>query len=89
MNKDDFRKLKEDLTLLLMYMNRFTDKTRDIEGNLLHRAWKGYDFDDINNLEDKGFIFQTSKRAKSIYFTEEGLKRAEILMNEFTHSMND
>ena len=83
MNKDDFRKRKEDLTLLLMYMNRFTDRARDVEGNLLHRAWKGYDFDDINNLEDKGFIFQTSKRAKSIYFTEEGLKRAEILINEY------
>ena len=79
MNKDDFRKLKEDLTLLLMYMNCFTDRARDAEGNLLYRAWKGYVFDDINNLEDKGFIFQTSKRAKSIYFTEEGLKRAEDL----------
>ena len=79
MNEDDFQKYKEDLTLLLMYMNRFTDKARDAEDNLLHRAWKGYVFDDINNLEDKGFIFQTSKRAKSIYFTEEGLKRAEDL----------
>ena len=79
MNKGDFRKLKEDLTLLLMYMNRFTDRARDVEGNLLHRAWKGYDFNDIDNLEDEGFIFQTSKRAKSIYFSEEGLKRAEDL----------
>lgn len=79
MEEKDYRKYKEDLTLLLMYMNRFTDRTRDLDGNLLHRVWKGYDFSDINNLEDKGLVFQTSKRTKSIYFTEEGLKTAEDL----------
>lgn len=82
MKENNYREIKEDLTLLLMYINRFTDSSRDVEDNLLQRAWKGYDFDDINNLEDKGLIFQTSKRTKSIYFTEEGLKRAENLFEK-------
>jgi len=44
-----------------------------------HRAWKGFDWDAMDRLHEKGFISNPASKAKSIVFTEEGLKRAEAL----------
>ena len=44
----------------------------------VRRAWKGHDFDTLNELEEKGLITQ-SKTAKSLYFTEEGIAMAKEL----------
>jgi hypothetical protein len=41
------------------------------------RAWKGFDWDAMNRLHEKGFISEPRGRAKSIVFTEEGLQEAE------------
>jgi hypothetical protein len=43
------------------------------------RAWKGFDWDAMNRLFDKGFISDPVGKAKSVVFTEEGLKRSERL----------
>jgi hypothetical protein len=43
------------------------------------RAWKGFDWDALNRLYDKGLIVDPVTKAKSVVFTEEGLKRAEVL----------
>jgi hypothetical protein len=59
------------LTLLLLYLTSWK------EGEA-QRAWKGYDFDVLNKLEEDGFIAQ-SKTAKSVYLTEEGIKAAKKL----------
>ena len=63
------------LTLLLLYLNSWEEKIFDTH---VHRAWKGYDFDTLNALEEKGYISQ-SKTAKSVYLTEEGVKFAKEL----------
>jgi hypothetical protein len=63
------------LTLLLIYLNSWEEKNFDTP---VHRAWKGYDFDALNALEEKGYISQ-SKTAKSVYLTEEGVKLAKEL----------
>lgn len=41
------------------------------------RAWKGFDWDAMNRLYDKGFIGDPVSKAKSVVFTEEGLRRSE------------
>ena len=41
------------------------------------RAWKGLDWDALNRLYEKGLIGDPVNKAKSVVFTEEGLKRAE------------
>ena len=41
------------------------------------RAWKGFDWDALNRLYDKGLIADPVNKAKSVVFTEEGLKQAE------------
>lgn len=65
----------EELTLLLLYLTSWDESKKDDPIPLI-RSWKGYDFNVINSLADKGLIFG-SKRAKSVYFTEKGIKLAE------------
>ena len=43
------------------------------------RAWKGFDWDALDRLCQKGLIADPVNKAKSVVFTEEGLKRAEEL----------
>lgn len=43
------------------------------------RAWKGFDWDALNRLHQKGMIGDPVGKAKSVVFTPEGLKRAEEL----------
>ena len=40
------------------------------------RAWKGHDWDTLDNLHAKGYISNPATSAKSVVFTEEGLDRA-------------
>jgi len=46
------------------------------------RAWKGFDWDAMNRLHEKGFISDPRGRAKSVVFTEEGLAEARKLLEE-------
>lgn len=46
------------------------------------RAWKGFDWDAMNRLHAKGFISDPVGKAKSVAFTEEGLREAKRLLEE-------
>ena len=46
------------------------------------RAWKGFDRDAMNRLHEQGCIADPQSKAKSVAFTEEGLTRAERLLEE-------
>jgi hypothetical protein len=46
------------------------------------RAWKGFDWDAMNRLHEKGFISDPVGKAKSVVFTDEGLAEAERLLEE-------
>jgi uncharacterized protein DUF6429 len=46
------------------------------------RAWKGFDWDSMNRLHEKGFIFDPRGKAKSAVFTEEGIIEAEKLLRK-------
>jgi hypothetical protein len=43
------------------------------------RTWKGLDWDVMNRLHDKGLITDPKSKAKSVLFTEEGLKESQRL----------
>lgn len=47
------------------------------------RAWKGFDWDTMNRLHEKGFITNPVGKAKSVGMTEEGYKKAEELFSKF------
>jgi hypothetical protein len=43
------------------------------------RAWKGFDWDAMDRLAQKGFISDPRGKAKSVVFSDEGLARAREL----------
>jgi hypothetical protein len=45
------------------------------------RAWKGFDWEAMNRLHDKGFISDPRGKAKSVVFTETGLSEARRLLH--------
>ena len=47
------------------------------------RAWKGFDWDTMNRLHDKGFIDNPVSKAKSVVVTPEGCKRQRSFLRSF------
>lgn len=62
----------DDTTLALLWLVMEKDKYGV-------RAWKGFDWDTMNRLHEKGFISDPKSKAKSVVVTEEGEKRAQEL----------
>jgi Domain of unknown function (DUF6429) len=46
------------------------------------RAWKGFDWAALERLHAKGMISNPVGKAKSVVFTEEGLREAERLFEQ-------
>ncbi|MEM9354831.1 MAG: DUF6429 family protein [Pseudomonadota bacterium] len=46
------------------------------------RAWKSHDWDSLSRLQEAGYIQDPVGKAKSVVFTEEGLKRSEELLSK-------
>lgn len=46
------------------------------------RTWKGFDWEAMNRLHEKGFISNPLGKAKSVVFTEEGLAQSKKLAEE-------
>ncbi|RQD67628.1 MAG: transposase [Tindallia sp. MSAO_Bac2] len=67
--------------MMLMYLTKFNDANRF--GSNHDMAWKGYDFDVINELDSEEFIRQGSRRSKSVAITEEGKKLAKELLDKY------
>jgi hypothetical protein len=64
----DERKIDEAV-LALLYLTLH-------DGN---RAWKTIDFATLDRLQEQGFLSGAVTRAKSVVFTEKGLRAAEQL----------
>ena len=45
------------------------------------RAWKGFDWDALDRLHEKGLIDDPANNAKSVVLSDEGLQEAERLFN--------
>jgi hypothetical protein len=71
----------EELTLLVLYLSSWEEQVAS--GLTIRRAWKGYLFEVLNELEEKGYVSQ-SRRAKSLTLTEEGVRRAQELEARYT-----
>lgn len=65
----------DEMTLALLYLVMWDDE-------IGVRAWKGFDWDTMNRLCDKGYISNPKGKAKSVSFTEEGAKLSEELFNK-------
>lgn len=59
----------DEAVLALLYLGRHEHS----------RAWKSFDWDAMERLHKKDFISNPASKAKSVAFTEEGLKHAEAV----------
>ena len=80
--KTETKKAIMELTLLLMYLNRFTEE-KEFKSAKDFFAWKGYNFAIINELDDADFIHQGKYRSKSVYITEKGIEEAKKLLEKY------
>lgn len=80
---DSKDKRVEDLALLLLYVTSWEE--REFPGVL--RSWKGYPFEVLDSLTDRGLI-RTSKTAKSVSLTDEGIRAARNLEKKYLAKVN-
>ena len=75
----DRRDAARDLTMMLLELNSWEEgkgKSRQ------KRAWKGFDFEDLGDLAEEGYVVDNHK-AKSLTVTDEGTRRAEELFAQY------
>ena len=72
-----------DLTLILIYLSSWTERPGEAP-----RFWKGFQFEILNQLGDEGLI-QDSRRAKSAYLTDAGVRRARELLTHYGFKTSD
>lgn len=65
----------DEFTLALLYLVMYDDEYGA-------RAWKGFDWDTMNRLHEKGFIGNPVGKAKSVVITSEGGKKARELFEK-------
>ena len=47
------------------------------------RVWKGFDFESLGRLHEKGFIRDPKNKTKSVVLTDEGLAKSKALFEEY------
>lgn len=74
----------KELTMALIYLSRFCEGGKFSEAKEFY-AWKGYDFDILNNLEEEEYISQgrNPSRTKRVYLSESGLEYARKLLKKY------
>ena len=73
----EFDKEKVDeMTLALLYLVMVDEKH-------VTSAWKGFDWETMSRLYEKGYISNPKGRAKSVGVTAEGRKKAEELFEKY------
>jgi len=70
----------KDIHLLLIYLSGWYEDSTRVPGKKVFRAWKGYLFDILNELERDNLIQQFRK---SLILTDEGLKKAKGLKERY------
>ena len=64
----------DEMTLALLYL--VVCEREEGQGA---RAWKGFDWDTMDRLCEKGYIGSPKGKAKSVAMSEEGFRKAEEL----------
>lgn len=71
-----------ELNLLLLYLSGWEEESRNTPGEKIYRAWKGFLFEVLNQLEEEAMI-QQFRNGKSVVLTKEGIEKAKELKERF------
>jgi hypothetical protein len=66
----------DDAVLALLYYTSFTEGKGEFA---VTRAWKSHDWEALNRLCDREFIFDPKNKYKSVVRTKEGQRKGEEL----------
>ena len=66
----------DEMTLALMWLVMWDEE-------ILSRAWKGFDWDTMDRLHEKGLIDDPKSKAKSVAVTPEGRHKAQELFHKY------
>jgi hypothetical protein len=65
----------DEMALALMYLGMFSEKS-------IWHAWKGFDWDILDRLHEKGYISNPKSAARSVVVNESGVRLAEELFKQ-------
>jgi hypothetical protein len=71
-----------ELTMLLIYLTGWEEDKRNAPGKKVFRAWKGYKFEVLDELQQGRLISQTPG-GKSLILTDEGKQKALELKEKY------
>ena len=71
-----------DLTLAMIYLTSFKEKSRLRSEDQLFRAWKSYDWDTLDKLSEEDLIIDRHGN-KSLYLTKEGEQKAKEILEQY------
>lgn len=74
----------KELTMILMYLTRFSEYDKFLHKELFY-AWKGYNFDTLNDLAGEKYINQGDhpSRSKKVVLTSAGQDYAKELLAKY------
>ena len=88
MLEENFEKI-EELTMLLLYLTSWNeegykyDEKDNLSKQQFKKSWKGYSFEALNVLTDKGMLYPSKHKTKSITLTQEGEEYATKLLEKY------
>ena len=74
----------EEITLLMLYLTCWIEKDKIIQQDI-YRSWKGYPFEALNRLVNKGYLVGVKHpgKSKSVVLTDEGIAKAKELEKKY------
>jgi len=66
----------DDMVLALLFLTTFQEHGQK-------RTWKGMDWDAMDRLFEKGYIYDPKRKTKSVALTDEGAKRSEEIFKKY------
>ncbi len=79
---ENLDEIKKELILLLIYLTGWEEDKRNKPGEKVFRAWKGYGFEHLNDMEKQRLIYQIPG-GKSLLLTDEGKQKVEQLKQKY------
>jgi hypothetical protein len=78
----EHERIAQELTLLLILLTGWEEDKRNEPGKKVFRAWKGYRFETLAEIQEQNFIYQIPG-GKSLILTDEGKRKAEELRQKY------
>ena len=82
MDENKKSKIIQELTLVLISLTGWEEDKRDAPGEKVFRAWKGYRFEHLAELQQRRLIRQVPG-GKSLVLTDEGKQEVEELKRKY------